>query len=197
MRSLQSSLIILTFIAGLASADIGGEEKPKLSINALSWLAGQRQGPHDDGLLEQTWLAPRSGTVTALVRSSEESATRFVEIIHVREINGSLELNLQIFNNSLEPDRMSATHSPIQKFELTEIGDRYVFFRGVSSGAHRSLSYQLSDENIFFIRIETNVGEKIEVELKSILVEEKILKDKSPREAERRTRQKFEQSATT
>ena len=81
MRSLQSSLIILTFIAGLASADIGGEEKPKLSINALSWLAGQRQGPHDDGLLEQTWLAPRSGTVTALVRSSEESATRFVEII--------------------------------------------------------------------------------------------------------------------
>ncbi len=171
MRSLQSSLIILTIIVVSATAVIGGEEKPKLSINALSWLAGQRQGPHDGGLLEQTWLSPRSGTITALVRSSEESDTRFVEIIHIREINGRLELNLQIFNNLLEPNSISSTHSPIHKFELTEIGDRYVFFRGVSSGAHRSLSYQLSDENIFFIRIETNVGEKIEVQLKPILFE--------------------------
>ena len=171
MRSFQSSSTILTIIVVLANAVIGGEEKPQLSINALNWLAGQRQGPHDDGLLEQTWLSPRSGTITALVRSSEKSDTRFVEIIHVREINGSLELNLQIFNNSLEPDRISSSHSQIHKFELTEIGDRYVHFRGVSSGAHRSLSYQLADENIFFIRIETNVGEKIEVQLKPILAE--------------------------
>ena len=171
MRSFQSSSTILTIIVVLATAVIGGEENPKLSINALNWLAGQRQGPHDDGLLEQTWLSPRSGTITALVRSSEKSDTRFVEIIHVREINGSLELNLQIFNNSLEPDRISSSHSQIHKFELTEIGDRYVFFRGVSSGSHRSLSYQLADENIFFIRIETNVGEKIEVQLKPILAE--------------------------
>ena len=182
MRNLKSSLIIFTIIVGLATSDILGNEKPKLSVNALSWLAGQRQGPHDNGLLEQTWLSPRSGTISALVRSSEESGTRFVEIIHVREINGSLELNLQIFNNSLEPDRMSETHSQIHKFELTEIGDRYVFFRGVSSGAHRSLSYQLSsDENIFFIRIETNAGEKIEVQLKPILNQAKFLKEKIER----------------
>ena len=161
----------MTIIVLLATAVIGGEEKPQLSINALNWLAGQRQGPHDDGLLEQTWLSPRSVTITALVRSSVKSDTRFVEIIHVREINGSLELNLQIFNNSLEPDRISSSHSQIHKFELTEIGDRYVLFRGGSSGSHRSLSYQLADENIFFIRIETNVGEKIEVQLKPILAE--------------------------
>ena len=164
-----STILIVTVV--LAIAVIGGEEKPRLSIDTLNWLAGQRQGPHDGGLLEQTWLSPRSGTITALVRSSEESDTRFVEIIHIREKNGRLELNLQIFNNLLEPNSISSTHSPIHKFELTEIGDRYVFFRGVSSGAHRSLSYHLSDENIFFIRIETNVGEKIEVQLKPILFE--------------------------
>jgi len=164
-----STVLIVTVV--IAIPVIGGEEKPRLSIDTLSWLAGQRQGPHDGGLLEQTWLSPRSGTITALVRSSEESDTRFVEIIHIREINGTLELNLQIFNNLLEPNSISSTHSPIHKFELTEIGDRYVFFRGISNGAHRSLSYQLSDENIFFIRIETNVGEKIEVQLKPILFE--------------------------
>jgi len=164
-----STVLIVTVV--IAIPVIGGEEKPRLSIDTLSWLAGQRQGPHDGGLLEQTWLSPRSGTITALVRSSEESDTRFVEIIHIREINGTLELNLQIFNNLLEPNSISSTHSPIHKFEFTEIGDRYVFFRGISNGAHRSLSYQLSDENIFFIRIETNVGEKIEVQLKPILFE--------------------------
>ena len=179
MRSFRISLIILTIIVGLATAGIPEEEKPKLSVNALSWLAGQRQGPHDEGLLEQTWLSPRSGTITALVRSSEELDTRFVEIIHIREINGCLELNLQIFDNSLEPERARANHSPIHKFELVEIGDRYVFFRGVSDGAHRSLSYQLSDEDTFFIRIETNAGEKIEVRLKPILNEVKSIKGKS------------------
>ena len=143
----------------------------KFSIDQLNWLAGQRLGPHDGGFLEQVWLPPRSGTITALVRSSKESRTRFVEIIHVRETNGSLELNLQIFNNSLEPEGISSTHSRIHKFELTDIGDRYALFQGVSNGAHRRLSYQLSNENIFIIRIETNVGEKVVVRLKSTLKE--------------------------
>ena len=135
----------------------------------LEWLTGQRQGSHDGGILEQTWLSPRSGTVTALVRSTKESDTRFVEIIHIKEINGSLELNLQIFNNSLEPENISATHSQIHKFELTEVGDRYLAFEGVSDGAHRSLSYQRSDEDFFYIRIETNAGDRIEIKLVSIM----------------------------
>lgn len=135
----------------------------------LEWLTGQRQGSHDGGILEQTWLSPRSGTVTALVRSTKESDTRFVEIIHIKEINGSLELNLQIFNNSLEPENISATHSQIHKFELTEMGDRYLAFEGVSDGAHRSLSYRRSDEDFFYIRIETNAGDRIEIKLVSIM----------------------------
>ena len=150
----------------------------KLSIDKLNWLTGQRLGQHDSGFLEQVWLPPRSGTITALVRSSKESRTRFVEIIHVREINGSLELNLQIFNNSLEPEGISSTHSRIHKFELTDIGDRYALFQGVSDGAHRRLSYQLSDENIFIIRFETNVGEKVLVRLKSTLLKESYEKTK-------------------
>ena len=167
MRNLQCSSTIMTIIVLLATAVIGGEENPKLSINALNWLAGQRQGPHDDGLLEQTWLSPRSGTITALVRSSEKSDTRFVEIIHVREVNDSLELNLQIFNNTLEPENISATHSRIHTFKLSEVGKEFLAFKGVSEGAHRSLSYHRSEEN-FLIGIETNDGEKIEIRLTPI-----------------------------
>ena len=149
--------------------DVSGDKKSAISIYKLEWLTGQREGSHDGGILEQTWFPPRSGTITALVRSTKESDTRFVEIIHIREINGSLELNLQIFNNSLEPENISATYSRIHKFELTEVGDRYLAFKGVSDGAHRSLSYQRSEEDIFSIYIETNIGERIEIKLVPII----------------------------
>ena len=149
--------------------DVSGEESSSISVYKLEWLTGQREGSHDGGILEQTWFPPRSGTITALVRSTKESKTRFIEIIHIREINGSLELNLQIFNNSLEPENISATYSRIHKFELTEVRDKYIAFKGVSDGAHRSLSYQRSEEDIFSIHIETNVGERIKIKLVPII----------------------------
>ena len=149
--------------------DFNGEVSSSISVFKLHWLTGQREGSHDGGILEQTWFPPRSGTITALVRSTKESETRFVEIIHIREINGSLELNLQIFNNSLEPENISATYSRIHKFELIEVGDRYLAFKGVSDGAHRSLIYQHSEGDVFSIHIETNVGERIEIKLRPII----------------------------
>ena len=148
---------------------VSGKESSTISVSQLEWLTGQREGSHDGGILEQTWFPPRSGTITALVRSTKEPETRFVEIIHIREINGSLELNLQIFNNSLESENISATYSRIHKFELTEVGDRYLAFKGVSNGAHRSLSYKRSEGDIFSIYIETNVGKKIEIKLTPII----------------------------
>ena len=149
--------------------DINEEENSSISVYKLQWLTGQREGSHDGGIIEQTWFPPRSGTITALVRSTKESDTRFVEIIHIREINGSLELNLQIFNNSLEPENISATYSRIHKFELSEIGDGYLAFKGVSDGAHQNLSYQRSEGDIFSINIETNVGDRFEIKLKPII----------------------------
>ena len=92
-------------------AVVSGDESSTTSVYQLEWLTGQREGSHDGGILEQTWFPPRSGTITALVRSTKESDTRFVEIIHISEINSSLELNLQIFNNLLEPENISATFS--------------------------------------------------------------------------------------
>ena len=151
------------------NSTVSGEESSTTSVYQLDWLTGQREGSHDGGILEQTWLPPRSGTITALVRSTKESDTRFVEIIHIREINGSLELNLQIFNNSLEPESISATYSRIHKFELNEVADRYLAFKGVSDGAHRSLSYQRSEGDVFSIRIETNDGDIIEIKLEPIM----------------------------
>ena len=162
MKHLTSTAVSLLLMS-LASVSYGQAESAlseTLSIDRLSWLTGNWKGPRDGGVLEEIWLPPLAGTITALVRSSEESDTRFVEIVHIREINGSLELNLQLFNNSLEPENISA-----HNFELTEIGSSFVAFKGISEGAHRSLSYERPEENLFFIRIETNDGEQIEIRL--------------------------------
>ena len=160
---LNTTLLALLLVIGFSGGASGQDESvlsETLSIDRLSWLTGNWKGPRDGGVLEEIWLPPLAGTITALVRSSEESDTRFVEIVHIREINGSLELNLQLFNNSLEPENISA-----HNFELTEIGSSFVAFKGISEGAHRSLSYERPEENVFFIRIESNDGEQIEIRL--------------------------------
>ena len=160
MTKLITTAFLLIALANVSYGQAESALNETLSIDRLSWLTGNWKGPIDGGALEEIWLPPLAGTITALVRSSRDSETRFVEIVHIREINGSLELNLQLFNNSLEPENRNA-----HNFELTEIGSSFVAFKGISDGAHRSLSYERPEENAFFIRIETNGGEKIEIRL--------------------------------
>ena len=138
---------------------LGENDKP-LTIESLSWLTGNWEGPIGENLLEETWLPPRAGTIVALVRSSNESGTNFVEIIIIKEINGTLELQLQLFDDSLKPINKNP-HS----FELTKIENNYISFKGVSAGAHKTLSYQRPEKNVFFIRFQPIEGDFVEIRL--------------------------------
>tara|TARA_S200000501_G_scaffold104832_1_gene98261 strand:+ start:88 stop:558 length:471 start_codon:yes stop_codon:yes gene_type:complete len=138
---------------------LGENDKP-LTIESLSWLTGSWEGPIGGNLLEETWLPPRAGTIVALVRSSNESGTNFVEIIIIKEINGTLELQLQLFDDSLKPINKNP-HS----FELTKIENNCISFKGVSAGAHKTLSYQRPEKNVFFIRFQPFEGDFVEIRL--------------------------------
>ena len=148
--------ISLLLSIGLA---FGESDKP-LTIESLSWLTGSWEGPIGENLLEETWLPPRAGTIVALVRSSNESGTNFVEIIIIKEINGTLELQLQLFDDSLKPINKNP-HS----FELTKIENNYISFKGVSAGSHKTLSYQRPEKNVFFIRFQPYEGDFVEIRL--------------------------------
>ena len=126
----------------------------------LSWLTGAWQSPIEGNLLEETWLPPRAGTIVALVRSTNESGTQFVEIIHIEEVNGTLELQLQLFDNSLSP-----VISEVYNFELTKIYENYVSFKGISPGAHRTLSYERPEKDVFYIRFQPQEGDAVEIRL--------------------------------
>ena len=139
---------------------VWGQTSKPLSVDSLAWLTGSWQGPINGNILEETWLTPRSGTIVALVRSSNESGTNFVEIIIIKEINGTLELQLQLFDNSLKP----INNNP-HSFELTKIENNYISFKGVSTGAHKTLSYQRTEKNVFFIRFQPYEGDLVEIRL--------------------------------
>ena len=137
-----------------------GQTRKHLSVDSLAWLTGSWQGPINGNILEETWLTPRSGTIVALVRSTNESGTDFVEIIHIKEVNGTLNLKLQLFDNSLSPINTKA-----HKFVLTKMDKNYIEFKGITQGAHRKLSYARPQKDVFYIRFQTHEGDEVEIRL--------------------------------
>ena len=150
MKRLWVILFVISFVCGQTS-------KP-LTVDSLAWLTGSWQGPINGNILEETWLTPRSGTIVALVRSTNESGTDFVEIIHIKEVNGTLNLKLQLFDNSLSPINTKA-----HKFVLTKMDKHYVSFKGISLGAHRTLSYERPQRDVFYIRFQPQEGDAVEI----------------------------------
>ena len=139
---------------------VWGQTSKPLSVDSLAWLTGSWQGPINGNILEETWLTPRSGTIVALVRSTNESGTDFVEIIHIKEVNGTLNLKLQLFDNSLSPINTKA-----HKFVLTKMDKNYIEFKGISQGAHRKLSYARPQKDVFYIRFQPQEGDEVEIRL--------------------------------
>ena len=144
----------------LLISSVCGQIKESISVEELSWLTGSWEGPINGNILEETWLEPRAGTIIALVRMTNELGTDFVEIIHIKELNGTLELHLKLFDNALSPTTPKA-----HKFELTKIDKDYISFKGISPGAHRTLSYSRPQKDVFYIRFQPHIGNAVEIKL--------------------------------
>ena len=144
----------------LLISSVCGQIKESISVEELSWLTGNWEGPINGNTLEETWLEPRAGTIIALVRMTNEVGTDFVEIIHIKELNGTLELHLKLFDNALSPTTPKA-----HKFELTKIDKDYISFKGISPGAHRTLSYSRPQKDVFYIRFQPHIGNAVEIKL--------------------------------
>ena len=144
----------------LLISSVCGQIKESISVEELSWLTGSWEGPINGNILEETWLEPRAGTIIALVRMTNEVGTDFVEIIHIKELNGTLELHLKLFDNALSPTTPKA-----HRFELTKIDKDYISFKGISPGAHRTLSYSRPQKDVFYIRFQPHIGNAVEIKL--------------------------------
>jgi len=172
VRIVSMKLVLLTMVFLFAlndgrAGEEGESDKQKrvspevVSIDQLDWLAGDWEGPIGAGVLEESWLRPRAGTVAAVVRLTKGGVTEFVELIKIEKTGKSLELRLNLFDSSLRP----LSEKP-QVLKLSEISEKSVTFLGSTDESHRRLSYELVSEDLFAIRIITKDGEKIAIDLK-------------------------------
>ncbi|MEC9036810.1 MAG: DUF6265 family protein [Verrucomicrobiota bacterium] len=163
--ALLTIFFLFTFNDGRAGEEKSDKKKrasvETASIEQLHWLTGDWEGPIGDGVLEESWLRPRAGTVAAVVRLTKGGVTEFVELIKIEKTGKSLELRLNLFDSSLRP----LSEKP-QVLKLSEISEKSVTFLGSTKGSHRRLSYELVSEDLFAIRIITKDGEKIAIDLK-------------------------------
>ena len=128
MNSLNKLLghvaVLLLFVCHFEG--VAQEEKKPMTIDQLAWLTGSWQGPLDGGILEETWLSPKSETISALVRYTKKGKTEFVEIIKIQQAADTLELRLQLLTSDAAPMGKAS------RFRTSQNGIPKITFRGVS-----------------------------------------------------------------
>ncbi len=93
------------------------------SVADLAWMTGYWQGPVGELVMEENWNAPLGGTLASTVRMVAPTGTNMVELVIIREHEGSLVLSLQQF----KPDYTPITPAP-QKMKLVSTGHQTVTF---------------------------------------------------------------------
>ena len=153
--------VVLLFIASPASS-ASGAGKVSAIVADLAWMSGSWAGPVGEQTLEENWAQPRGGTIAALVRFVGDGATSMIELIVIEESEGSLVFRVQQWFPGFVP----RTAEP-QTMVLAEIGDQRVRFAGSSDGDFKSLSYSRPSAESFNIDVETNAGEKFQINLQA------------------------------
>ena len=148
----MNAMKLLAAVAVLAMAQVSfAQDAPAAAkITDLAWMAGSWVGTVEGGgILQETWLPPAGGTMSAAVRMIQGDETEMVELIVIEEVDGSLVFRLQQWSKSFAP-RMPGP----QKLILAEIGDnRAHFVPANEDNAFRSLIYSRPSAEAFHIEL--------------------------------------------
>lgn len=108
--------------------------RPPATLDDVAWLVGSWHGPGLGGETDEIWLPPVGGAMPGMFRFVQDGAPVFYEIWAMREVEGSLVLELKHFDPDMtgweERDEMT-------RFHLVRVEDQTAYFGG--------LTYQISD----------------------------------------------------
>lgn len=79
----------------------GSAPPPAASIDDVAWLTGRWSGEGLGSVAEETWLPPAGDAMAGVFRLADEDGVQFYEIVTVREVEGSLLLQLKHFGPDL------------------------------------------------------------------------------------------------
>lgn len=160
MRILLLSLLLSVTTAAVAGGHLPGEKGEHPHVKGLAWMTGGWSGPiGPDTVLEENWAEPKSGTIASLVRVTSPAGTSMVEIVHIEEVDNTLELHIQQWDTGFKP------RSPAQKMRLIEFGEKSVVFAAASPGGLKKLGYALVNDTEFQVRITTADDQQMVIKL--------------------------------
>tara|TARA_R110002073_G_scaffold279026_1_gene442847 strand:- start:87509 stop:88018 length:510 start_codon:yes stop_codon:yes gene_type:complete len=104
-------------------------DAPTATINDVAWIAGLWKGEAFGGVTEENWSAPSNGSMMAAFKVSAEGKVLFYELEIIRELEGSLILQLKHFNGDLKGWE---TKDETVDFPLVKITENTVYFDGMT-----------------------------------------------------------------
>lgn len=120
------------------------------TLDDMSWLVGSWRGPGLGGTTDEVWLPPVGGSMLGMFRLSHDGAPSFYELCAMREIEGSLQIDLKHFN----PDMTGweARDERVQ-FPLIRVDGHRAYFEG--------LTYHLVDPDTLQIWVAIRNGDEV------------------------------------
>ena len=150
----------LAILVALAASPALSADGPAAKVADLAWMTGHWSGPMQGGTLEENWIEPTAGSISALVRATNGGKTSMIELIVIEEENGSLVLRVQQWNPGFAP------RSPApQVMKLVESAPDKVAFEDTSGGGLKRLAYSRPAPDQFVISIELPQGAKFDIPL--------------------------------
>ncbi len=161
MRRRFSLLVVLAFLLPVAGV-VTAASAASANISDLAWMTGDWSGPAGPGTLEEHWIEPRDGSISALVRMTGNGSTSMIELIVIEQEGDSLVLRVQQWNPGFAP----RSEEP-QTMSLVSSEPNRVQFEATSEGGMKSLGYSRDGEN-FSIHVGTAQGQEFTIPLKAM-----------------------------
>jgi len=93
--------IPLTLSAQHTISFVEGNVSPNASLANIDWLTGHWKGEAFGGIAEEIWSPPLGGTMMFSFRLVADNKVSFYELGHIKEIDGTLILQLKHFAGDL------------------------------------------------------------------------------------------------
>jgi hypothetical protein len=103
--------------------------RPPATIDSIAWLAGSWVGEGLGGEVEEIWSAPSAGSMMGGFKLLQQGEVAFYELILIREVEGSLVLELKHFNSDLTGWEEK---NDMVTFRLVKVDGDSVYFSGLT-----------------------------------------------------------------
>ncbi len=122
-----NTLVGLAVVGLLLASPAGSDDKGAVGVEDLSFIAGSWHGELFGGRADETWMAPRDGTMVGVFRLTWDDGRRLYELL-VIEANeeGAVEMVFRHFGAGMElwPREIEKPN----RFELVEVGKNLAVF---------------------------------------------------------------------